>query len=192
MSDDAAAKRRAKQTLINLLLSLAATAGLVLALVLAVPRSDTNLVKPVDYVAVANSAAQSSHRPIIAPLLPGKDWWCNSARWNASSVDGVENWYVGFVGPNNQYLGLTQAFDSNPTWMALKLAQTTRTGSVEVAGVRWDIYESPEKHDPAKTMDYVMVRSVGADQLFIYGTASKTEFNSFAAQVETQIDKVYK
>ncbi|MEY4981103.1 MAG: hypothetical protein RL174_441, partial [Actinomycetota bacterium] len=48
MSDDAAAKRRAKQTVINLLLSLAATLGIVIVTVLAVPRDDSNRIQPVD------------------------------------------------------------------------------------------------------------------------------------------------
>ncbi|MFM5905095.1 MAG: DUF4245 domain-containing protein [Micrococcales bacterium] len=191
MSDDAAAKRRAKQTLINLLLSLAATSAIVLALVLAVPRSDTNLIKPVDYVSVAQSAATSSGKPVLVPELLGQDWWSNSARWNNSSVDGVANWYVGFVGPKNQYLGLTQAFDSNPTWMALKLGQTEFTGKTTIGGLVWEIYQNPEVSSPPKTMDYVMVTNQGADQIFIYGTASKTEFRQFAQLVQAQIAKIY-
>ena len=191
MSDDAAAKRRARQTLINLLLSLAATSAIVLALVLAVPRSDTNLIKPVDYVSVAQSAAESSNKPILVPELIGQDWWSNSARWNSSSVDGVANWYVGFVGPKNQYLGLTQAFDSNPTWLALKLGQTQRTGSETIDGRLWEIFQNPEPGETPKTMDYVMVTSVGPDQIFVYGTAGIAEFKAFAALVQTQIDKVY-
>jgi hypothetical protein len=45
---DAAAARRARQTLINLLLSLLATVGVMVLLVLAVPRDDSNRVQPVE------------------------------------------------------------------------------------------------------------------------------------------------
>jgi len=96
---DAAAQRRARQTITNLVLALGASVGLVIALVMIVPRDDTSLIKKVDYVSVAKDASASTARPVIVPKI-ATDWWCNSARWEASPGDGTDaSWYVGFVGP---------------------------------------------------------------------------------------------
>ena len=57
---DAAAQRRARQTVINLGLSLAATLGIVLALVLIVPRDDSNRIQPVDFKGIAAGAVETA------------------------------------------------------------------------------------------------------------------------------------
>ena len=107
--DDAAAKRRARQTVINLLLSLGASLAIVLALVLIVPRDDSNRIQPVDYRSVATDAQTASGKYIVAPELP-QGWWANSARYTGNPADGVATYYAGFVGPKNQYIGLDEGF----------------------------------------------------------------------------------
>ncbi len=193
MSDDAAAKRRARQTLINLLLSLAATAGLVVAVVLAVPRTNESILQPVDYVAIGQAAADASNRPILLPPINelGDGWWSNSARWRNGSTDGVENWYVGFVGPKNEYVAITQAFESNPTWLAQFLKLTSPTDSLTVNGFEFTVHTADEKNDPPKTKDYVLAGKIGADDILIYGTADQTTMRKFAELVVAQISKVY-
>lgn len=189
--EEAARKRRARQTLNNLLLSLLATAGLVLLLILIVPRDDSNRLQPVDYKSVAAEIVSSSQLPVVVPELPGEDWWSNSARWNSKPADGVQNWYAGFVGPKNQYIGITQAFNSNPTWMALFLKGSVPTSTSELGGRSWIVYEATEQHDPPKTRDYALVTEVNNDQIVLYGTASKAEFEEFAALVAEKIAEVY-
>jgi hypothetical protein len=144
MSEDAAAKRRAKQTVNNLVLALLASLGVMLALVLVVPRDDSNRIQSVDYKAIAAEAQASSGQQIIAPELPA-GWWSNSARWTAKPADGVQNWYSGFVGPKNQYIGLTQAFGINPTWLAFQLKNSAKTGTQAVGDKTWDVYEALER-----------------------------------------------
>lgn len=187
---DAAAKRRARQTIINLILSLAATVGLVIVMVLIVPRNDTNQIQHVDYKKVAAEAAQATHRPVVVPEIEA-DWWSNSARWTASPKDGTDaSWYVGFVGPKNQYIGITQTYKTNRTWLALQLTGLKDTGKKLLDG-KWSVWVSQEKHTPAKTKDYVLVSSMYEDSFLIYGTASEAEMTRFANGVSAQIYKVY-
>jgi hypothetical protein len=188
---DAAAKRRARQTVTNLVLALGASVGLVLALVMIVPRDDTSLVKKVDYVSVAKDAADSTARPVIVPRIEN-GWWCNSARWNANPGDGTSaSWYAGFVGPKNQYIGITQTYDTNATWLAQQLSGLKNTGIMTTSGREWQVWQAKEPHVPAKTKDYLMVGSQGADTVLIYGTASNAEMKAFATGVAEQMSKVY-
>lgn len=188
MSDQKAKEHRAKQTVNNLLLSLLATAGLVLVLVLVVPRDDSSRIVHVDYQAVASQASTASKHEILAPTLP-KDWWSNKATWLATPVDAVPRFEVGFVGPKNQYIGMTHAFGVNPTWIALTLKDVVLEKTYRNVGsaVEWSIYKSPEVHSPRKTRDVIWVATLGTDALLLYGDGSEAEFKEFTSAIETKI-----
>ena len=188
---DTAAKRRAQQTLINLVLSLLASLGVMLLVLLVVPRDDSNRIKPVDYKTIAKTAATAEARPILAPELP-KGWWSNSARWQGAKSDGVASWYVGFVGPKGHYIGLTQGFESNPTWLTLQTTVSIPNGELSVAGRNWTLYQNPTKNDPPKTRDYILATKMNTDDILLYGTATEAEFKAFATAINDEILKVYK
>lgn len=190
-AEERAKRRRARQTTNNLLLSLAACAGIVLALVLIVPRDNSSRLQPVDYVSIAQEATTSSSKAILAPALIDSSWYASAARWTSKAADGVPSWYVGFVGQKGQYLGLTQAFDSNPTWLTLFLKESLPNGSVTIEGLTWTIYQAVTKNNPPKSRDFAMVTEIGADQVIVYGTASEAEFNSFAELVSKDIHAKY-
>lgn len=187
MSEDAAAKRRARQTVNNLVLALVASLGIMIAIVLIVPRDDSNRIRSVDYKSVAAEAHASSEKPILAPELP-EGWWSNSARWSPKPADGVQNWYVGFVGPKNQYIGLTQAFGINPTWLAFQLKNSAKTGTQAVGDYTWDIYEALEPSDPPKTKDFMMVLNYNeTDTAIIYGVAKPQDFVVLAEAIQAKL-----
>jgi hypothetical protein len=185
---DAAAQRRARQTLNNLLLSLAATVGVMVLLVLAVPRDDSNRVAPVDYVAIAEQAATETSGKLLIPSIP-VDWYSNAARYRSSAQDGVANWYVGFVGPNSEFIAITQGLDVNQTWIQLMLESNKPTGEVEISGQTWNIYESVRENNPPKSKDYMMVLEYGENAVFVYGVAPTEALEDLALQLTLQIDE---
>jgi hypothetical protein len=188
---DSAAKHRARQTLINLILSLLASIGVMLLVLLGVPRNDSNRIQHVDYISVGKQVVTSSNVPLVNPKLP-TGWWANSSRWQSAKSDGVATWYAGFVGPKGEYVGLTQGFGANPTWLVLQTKTSLETGHITIAGHDWTIYQNPQPSNPPKTRDYLMATQVGSDEIVLYGTASKSEFNVFATNVAAEIAKVYK
>ena len=190
-SEQRAKVRRAKQTWNNLSLSLLACFGIVLGLVLIVPRDESSRLQPVDYVSIAKQAESSSSLPIVAPELISNDWYSNSARWAAKPADGVAVWYAGFVGPKSHYIGLTQAFNSNPTWLVLFLKESIITGETKIGGRPYSIYESTVKNNPPKSKDFALVTNVNNDQIIIYGTATRAELETFAIKLNQQIDQKY-
>jgi hypothetical protein len=116
------------------------------------------------------------------------NWWCNSARWSSQPGDGTKAaWYAGFVGPESQYIGFTQAFGTNETWLALKLSGLEKTGSVGDDKITWQLWTSPEKNVPAKSRDYTLVANWGEDTLMVYGTASESEMKSFSERISIQL-----
>jgi hypothetical protein len=186
--NDAAAQRRARQTLINLLLSLAATVGVMVLLVLAVPRDDSNRIQPVDYVAIANQATSEAPGRLLVPTIP-VDWYSNAARYRSSAQDGVANWYIGFVGPGGEFLAMTQGIDVNQTWMQLMLESNKPSGEIEIQGKRWSIYESVRENNPPKSKDYMMVLEYGNNALFVYGVAPTLQLEDLASQLTSMIQE---
>lgn len=179
-----ASERRAKQTVRNLILSLGATLGVTLLIVLGVPRDDSNRISQVDYVTIANEAEASIGQDLVVPTAP-TGWWSNAARLEREL--GVDSWYVGFVTANNQYLGLSQAWESNPSWEALMLQGNWLEDEVEIAGLKWEIWPALKPSNPPASRDYAMITRFGNNAVVIYGTASKADFELLAEAIAREV-----
>jgi hypothetical protein len=184
-AEDSAAKHRAKQTVVNLILSIIATLGIVLITILIVPRDDSNRIKPVDYLAVAASAEASSNLNLIAPALP-EGWWANQARWSTAASDGVLVWKVGFVGPDNQYIGLTQAFKVNPTWVSLRTQGFENDPTATNAIPDWQFLR-PDANTDADPYLWTLERD--GNFVSLTSTASLEELAIFTSLVEQELAK---
>ena len=184
---DAAAKRRARQTLINLLLSLGATIGVMLILILAVPRDDSNRVQAVDYKELAAQAASQAPGALLVPTIP-VDWYSNSARFRSATQDGVATWYAGFVGPNSEFIALTQGFDVNQTWLQIQLEANKPTEEVVLGDSTWQIFESTKENNPQKSKDFLMVLKYDSNAVLVYGVAPRQQLEEFAKQLSLLIE----
>jgi hypothetical protein len=116
------------------------------------------------------------------------DWYSNAARYRSSAQDGVANWYVGFVGPNSEFLAMTQGLDVNQTWIQLMLESNKPTGEVELAGQSWKIFESVRENTPPKSKDYMMVLEYDKNAVFVYGVAPTEVLEDLALQLTLQIE----
>ena len=180
----AAAERRAKQTVRNLVLSLVVSLGLVVLLVLGVPRDDSVRIQQVDYVTEAAAATASIGEPLVAPAL-GDDWWANAARLESSLA--VSSWYIGLVTPSSEFIGVRQAFVSNPSWVSLQLQGNVPSGELEIAGYRWKLWQAVEKSNPPKSTDYVLVLEYEPGAIVIFGTGTPAEFEEVIEAMRPQL-----
>lgn len=176
---DAAAVRRARQTLINLLLALGVSLGVLLTFMMVVPRDDSNIIQPVDYVAIAQDVRATKSIDVLAPAKIPAGWWSNSARWRDTTADGVNYWHVGFVGPKNQYVGVDQAFETNPTWLALKVVDFEIVSEAAVGNVyTLTEYRGRTERKSGESL-FIYTSSKNADAILVGGTASREEFAEF-------------
>ncbi len=185
MSEDSAAKHRAKQTLRNLILSLIACLGLVLAIVLIVPRDDSNRIQQVGYKASAAQAASASGEEILAPEIP-QGWWANRTNWVANPADGVAYWKVGFVGPKNQWIGMTQAFEVNPTWIALLSKNHLPNTESQVGFENWTKWVLAEGSEGEKTL-WTLERD--GNLVALTGSGTEAEFGALGTSIETELNR---
>lgn len=192
MSEDSAAKHRAKQTIRNLVLSLIACLGIVVFTVLAVPRDETSRIQHVDYKAVAAEAQASTGLNILVPNLPA-GWWCNKAEWRGKSADGVQTWYLGLISPDNKYVGLTQAFNTNATWFVGQLGDGAAALAPKYAGNGWWQWDAAPQHDPMQTKDHVWtfgtksIETAKGSVVMLYGAESLKDFHTIAQAIPFKV-----
>lgn len=181
---DKAAERRAKQTVRNLVYSMLVTLGVVLLLILGVPRDDSNRVAPVDYQEIAIAASAAEGFTALAPNIP-EQWYSNAARLDNNL--GVRGWYVGFVTDDNQFIGLSQAFETNPSWESDMLKTNLLEGEIEIAGLTWEIWPTRNPSTPAGTKEFALKHSFGQSVVVIYGTAERSDFELIATSIAEQL-----
>ena len=178
---DAAAKRRAKQTVNNLALSLIVTVLATALVIMIVPRDDSMQIQEIDYRTEAQSAQEAIGQPLFVPEV-NAEWWANSAR--LETTGGVNSWFIGLVTDSNQFIGVKQGFDINPTWLALELQGNWQSGETEIAGKTWQVWEDLTPSEPKETKHYALVYEYEQNAILIYGTAAKEAIGSIAAQVD--------
>lgn len=180
---EASRRHRSNQTLLNLVVALVASLAIVLFLVVVVVRPDPGPPEAVDYAAVAAEAQGGADQPLIVPVLPG-DWSANDARFD--TVSGVLTWYVGFITPDRQFIGLNQGVDANPTWQAAVLDDAVETGSTTIDGITWTVYDRRSDDDPGN-FAYSMSTTVESGTIVLHGTASDAEFEALATAVAAEV-----
>ncbi|WP_308799233.1 DUF4245 family protein [Agromyces silvae] len=179
-------KHRQRQTVMNLVYALVASLALVLVIVLVVPRSDTAMEPDIDVAATAAQAQAAVSAPLAVPELP-EGWRANAAEIRRSDADQVTAWYVGYLTPDDEFIGMYQAIDANPTWVAELLARTGATGTTTIDGIDWTVYDNRSTSDPVGNAKYGMVTEAGDTTFVLLGTAAPAEFGALADAITPAI-----
>lgn len=177
-------KHRANQTLLNLVVALVASLGIVLFLVVVVVRPDPGTIKPIDYATVAAEAQGGASEPLIVPEL-NDGWYANDARYQ--NVSEILTWYIGFVTPERQFIALNQGIEANPTWQSAVLDGAEATGSVSIDGLTWTTYDQRDSDDPGN-FAFSMTTVVEGSTLVLHGTAVDAEFEELARSIADEVD----
>lgn len=178
---------RQRQTMQNLVFALGASLLVVLVIVLMVPRGGAPVEPDVDVAAVAEQAQIASDDPLAVPELPD-GWRANAAELRRSGADGVTAWYAGYLTPSDEYIGMYQGFDANPTWVAALLERTLATGTTTIDGVAWTVYDNRRSNDDLGNARYGLVTESGGNSFVLLGTATPEEFATLAAAIAPTIE----
>ena len=175
-------RHRANQTLLNLVVALIGSLALVLLIVTVVVRPAPAPAESVDYPAIAAQAQVETDEPLLSPVLP-PGWSANDARFQTTQQ--VPTWYIGFLTPGEQYIGLDQGIGANPTWQAALLDDARETGSVSFEGVEWTVFDQRDASDPGN-FAYSLATVHGDSTVLLHGTASDEEFALLATAIAAQ------
>lgn len=157
---------RSSQTFRNLVAALLATLGVVLVIALIVPRGDPTPPAPIDATAVAKQAASSYGRTVVLADVP------SSWRVNTAGVDGDETWTVTYAPKDDPgFVRVSQGFDADEAWEVRLLNGAASTGTVDIDGITWTVYEIADP-SRAANVSYAIGTQAGHDRILIYGSAS--------------------
>jgi len=184
----ASADRRKHQTVNNLILSLLATLGIVVVIVLLVPRGDGGPPRSVDYRSIAASAGDVEPAPLVVPELPD-GWNANAARLKTGGSDGVDVWTIAFTTPKRDYIGLFQGFDANTTWVAEQVRKTAPKGAEVIDGARWTVYDNRSSGRDVGDAKYALVGDGEHTTIALVGTADTDEFRVLARALARYLPK---
>ncbi|WP_166409050.1 DUF4245 domain-containing protein [Labedella phragmitis] len=176
---------RARQTVNNLVFSLLATVGVVILIVLVVPRSDEPLDRAVDWMGVAAEAQQSRPETLVSPDLPDT-WSSNYAEIRSTGTGGVTSWNVGFVTPSEEFVGVIQGFDADPTWLAAQLNRSIASSVTTIGGLEWTVYDNRESTDDVGNVHYAMSTEVGSSTIAVFGTGTVDEITTVVEAIAPQ------
>ena len=179
---EARRRRRSNQTTKNLVLSIAASLGIVLFLVLVVVRPDPAPLV-IDHLAAAAEAEQSLGVTVVAPAVP-PSWIANRAELAGSG--GVDEWTIGFITADDTFIGVVQGFDANPTWLRNTLRDPGDGDQVEIDGVSWQRFDR-RGVDGVGLRQYALVTETDGSTIVLYGTASDDDFALLATAVAADL-----
>ena len=182
----ASARRRGNQTTLNLVLALLASLAVVALVVLVVVRPQTVEREPIDYRAVAADAQGSVDVPLAAPALPN-GWSANRAELRDAAGDGVQSWQIGFLTPSQQYIGLVQGVDANPSWLRDQTVTNEATGSIRIGGTEWQVYDRRDVQDAGNSA-YILTAVFDRSTVVLAGTAPDAEFATLAESVAAELN----
>lgn len=183
MRDDgtvAADKQRGRQTARDMVLSLAVIVLAAGVIYLFIPHDeDQNPVKTVSYRVELDTARRAAPYPVAAPSGLPEEWRATSVRYGADEPEGSV-WHLGFLTPDDEYIGLEQADAKRPgayiqgvTQGAEKTAETVRAG-----GQKWQRYEG-DAYDAL-----VRTGGKGGSTTVVTGTASAEQLARFAGALD--------
>ena len=151
-------------------------------------RTPASEVETVDVAPVLANAVEESSYPVLRPAGLPEDWrpvrvaWAaDGKRWITGEPAVGNSWQLGYMAPNDIYIGLQQrdrAIPSFITWVTREGLK--EEGTLDAAGLTWDRYVSHDGRTRsliAETDDMVAA---------ITGDADYTQLEAFATTLTSQ------
>jgi len=179
---------RSSQTFRNLIAALLVTIGVVIVIVLSVPRGEPVAQPPIDLAGIAKNAETSLGRPVVVPDPP-KDWRVTSAEVAGGAVTTWNVTLAPTADDERGFLKISQAVDADRLWAATPLRGAQSSGTLDAGGVEWDVYKiaSPEA---SGNISYALGTQAGTDYVLLYGSRSAEETAAFAETLVPEIDRL--
>ncbi|MFJ9849584.1 DUF4245 domain-containing protein [Streptomyces sp. NPDC101150] len=153
---------RGRQTVRDMILSLAVIGVVVAAVYIFIPHDDSRgaenqAVKTIDYRVEVTTARRAAPYPVAAPRGLPKTWRATSVSYKASDDGKGGAWHLGMLDPEQQYAAVEQSdapakkFIQEVTLGAAKVEGKQAVGSKKWDRYKGDRYRALVRRDPGVT-----------------------------------------
>ncbi|MFG2135755.1 DUF4245 domain-containing protein [Streptomyces sp. NPDC048650] len=138
---------RGRQTVRDMILSLAVIGVVVAAVYIFIPHDDSrgaeqNAVKAVDYRVEVTTARRAAPYPVAAPEGLPKTWRATSVSYKASEDGKGGAWHLGMLDPEQQYAAVEQSDAPAKKFIReVTLGAAKVEGKQAVGSKKWDRYQ---------------------------------------------------
>ncbi len=166
-----------RQTVGDMIRSMAVVLGLVLVVVLLAWRPSPDPISLVDPSAAISRAVAGAEFTVVAPVGLSDSWRVTSARWEPTDQSGDATvLHVGYVTPADDYAQVTQSTADSERYLDEQTASGTPAGEQAVGDDTWVRFESGDRRS--------LVRTDGSAVTIVSGSAEWAEITDLAAALE--------
>jgi len=160
--------------------------ALVAFLVLVVVRPDGMTPPRTDWHEVAGEVTLAYGPHILDPELP-EGWSANYARVGTTE-EGV-TWRVGFLSPDEGFVGLEQSFETDPVApAALPEELGESSGTLRLDGRIWQVFDR-RAEDPSGNYAYGIATELASSTVLLHGSASDDDFLVVASALTAEAER---
>lgn len=173
------AKQRGKQTVRDMVLSIAVIGVVVAGVYVFIPRSGHDPVHPVSYRVELEQTRGVAPYPVAAPAGLGRQWRATSVWYDGSNARSA-HWHLGFIDPEGQYASVDQSNAHPAGFISSVTQQSHRTGAQSVAGATWARYSGGRYRALART-----TAGAHGGTTVVFGTAPYAQLATLAGALRT-------
>jgi Protein of unknown function (DUF4245) len=164
---------RMRQTVGDMVRSMAVVLGVVFLIVLLAWRPQNDPVKVVETAGVIARASAAAQFPVSVPDGLPDEWRATSARWEPTEEsDGDPVLHLGYVTPSDAYAQVSESTARSARYLDEQTAGGRPTGAVEIGGTSWETWETPDRRS--------LVSADGNHVTIVSGTSSWAELQYLA------------
>ena len=169
-------RRRGRETVRDMVISMAVVGGGVLALLLVSHRPQPEAgIKEIDWRPAAATARAGAEYPVLAPEGLSAQWRATSARFETMpSSGGRPVWHLGLVTPGNGYAGLEQTDGDAARFVRDVVDGAQPVGESSIAGQTW------QQYGPGANGFRSLVLAQPSSTVIITGSAALPELEQLA------------
>ena len=158
-----------------MLISMAVIVGIVVALLLLVPRPNQVPVRSLDVPAAAQAgSAELGFIPVV-PQLP--EGWAAHTADVARDTDQLPTWQLTYTTPSGHYAGVQQTQHGTAAWEARQVTDGPPQGTRVIGSQTWTIRSRLDRGITSLVLEQPNLTTV------VTGTAGDAEINQLAAAV---------
>jgi Protein of unknown function (DUF4245) len=173
-------RRSLNTTSRDMVLSMAVIVGIVVLLLLLVPRPNQIPTRTLDVESAAQGArSQLGFPPAVPADLPA-GWTPRAASVQLGTTDGLATWHLTYTTPSGRYAGVQQTENATAAWEARQVTDGRVQGTRRIGSRNWIVRSRVDRG-----VTSLVLRQPGRVPIttIVTGTATASEIDQFARAV---------